>query len=377
MIKQSHQCTGCGACLNICPFHAISMVKKNGYEYPIIDHSACIQCNKCSKVCMLETKIETFKSREKYEFRMVSDDILNSSSGGFCYILSKSIIEKEGGIVYSAIFNKEKRAVEHVRIDSSDDIKKTRGSKYVKSNHYQVFSSIKSDLELGRTVLFIGLPCENYGLISYLGKKYDNLYTVSLLCGGAVSNVYFAKYINELELRLKNQISAINFRNKKYGSSILCTSVTFEDKKEKILSNSLDYFIPLEGSRFVRPSCHQCNFALDNILGDFVVGDCFGGAERKKGVSVVATDLEQRVVTLLEKLNIVLVKNNNLIVSSRAINNRKTRSIIPSEDEYKLFMDDCLIDLKKSVKKHIYKKYTPKQKIYRILPYSIKSIIVK
>ena len=46
------QCSGCGACMNICPQKCITM-KRNyqEFDYPEIDEDKCINCGQCEKVC--------------------------------------------------------------------------------------------------------------------------------------------------------------------------------------------------------------------------------------------------------------------------------------------------------------------------------------
>ncbi|MDO9515185.1 MAG: 4Fe-4S binding protein [Syntrophales bacterium] len=41
-------CNGCGACMKICPVHAISGEKK---ELHMIDGALCIECGTCGRVC--------------------------------------------------------------------------------------------------------------------------------------------------------------------------------------------------------------------------------------------------------------------------------------------------------------------------------------
>ena len=41
------QCIGCGKCIPVCPYGAISMVG----DVAFIDHNKCIACNKCIAVC--------------------------------------------------------------------------------------------------------------------------------------------------------------------------------------------------------------------------------------------------------------------------------------------------------------------------------------
>ena len=59
LYKEKENCCGCSACFAICPNRAIFMkADEEGFLYPEIDTSKCIQCQKCISVC-------TFKSSQK------------------------------------------------------------------------------------------------------------------------------------------------------------------------------------------------------------------------------------------------------------------------------------------------------------------------
>ena len=46
------ECTGCGACFNLCPLNAIKMtLDNNGFLQPVINKEICIDCGMCLKKC--------------------------------------------------------------------------------------------------------------------------------------------------------------------------------------------------------------------------------------------------------------------------------------------------------------------------------------
>lgn len=49
MIKVDYKnCSGCGACENICAVDAIKMVKNSeGFLYPEVNVDICVNCGKC------------------------------------------------------------------------------------------------------------------------------------------------------------------------------------------------------------------------------------------------------------------------------------------------------------------------------------------
>ncbi len=45
-------CTGCGACLQICPKHCITMEeRKDGFLSPVVNTDVCVSCGKCLRAC--------------------------------------------------------------------------------------------------------------------------------------------------------------------------------------------------------------------------------------------------------------------------------------------------------------------------------------
>ena len=73
-ICEDELCTGCCACLNICPKAAISMVEDNfGFNHPYIDNNICIDCGLCQKVCPIHNKPQ--KRKELITFAAISKDV--------------------------------------------------------------------------------------------------------------------------------------------------------------------------------------------------------------------------------------------------------------------------------------------------------------
>lgn len=53
LLREKEKCCGCSACEAICPADAISMVlDEDGFYYPWMDESKCINCGKCLKICV-------------------------------------------------------------------------------------------------------------------------------------------------------------------------------------------------------------------------------------------------------------------------------------------------------------------------------------
>ena len=51
-ICKKEECTGCYACVNVCPKSCVSMVTDSfGELHPVIDQQTCIDCRQCYNTC--------------------------------------------------------------------------------------------------------------------------------------------------------------------------------------------------------------------------------------------------------------------------------------------------------------------------------------
>lgn len=105
---------------------------------------------------------------------------ISSSSGGVFTHLAERVLSNNG-VVFGAMFDENFNVV-HNYIDSADELKKLRGSKYVKSKTGNSFKKAKEFLDMGKNVYFSGTPCQIAGLKAFLKKDYDNLITQDVIC---------------------------------------------------------------------------------------------------------------------------------------------------------------------------------------------------
>ena len=124
-LQENKMCCGCSACQNVCPKNCVRMeVDKEGFYYPVIDESKCINCGLCEKVCSTinDSKVNLDECYAAYNKE--KQTLLDSSSGGIFDLLARRILERNG-VVYGAAFN-DKNMVEHVRISDIGDLSKLR-----------------------------------------------------------------------------------------------------------------------------------------------------------------------------------------------------------------------------------------------------------
>ena len=285
-------CCGCGACYNKCPVGAITMQEnEEGFLVPVIDKNKCTNCGLCVKVCpSLNVQYNNTDKPECYA-AMADDEIrMKSSSGGIFTLLAEDILDK-GGYVCGAAFD-DNWDVHHIIVDNKNDLEKLRGSKYVQSDTEDCYKKIKKLLDEDKYVLFSGCPCQVAGLYSFLGKNYEKLYTVDILCHGSPSRGVWKKYLNENFN--KNEIKRINFRDKnKIGWS--CSHCTISTKNgDDIVTD--DFTKLFHASINLRESCYDCKYSKKPRPADITLGDFWGISEYKKdlnddkGLSFVLTN---------------------------------------------------------------------------------------
>lgn len=277
----SEQCCGCGACYNKCPTGAISMQENNeGFLYPVIDEIKCTNCGLCQKACpSINVKYKNNPKPDCYA-AMANDEIrMKSSSGGMFTLLANYILDK-GGYVCGAAFDDD-WSVHHIIIDNKEDLSKLRGSKYVQSDTENCYKEIKKLLDADKYVLFSGCPCQVAGLYTFLGKEYEKLLSVDILCHGAPSQGVWKKYLAENFQDKK--ILNINFRDKsEIGWSCSDCTITLSNN-EKIVSNN--YTKLFHDSIIIRQSCEECRYSKLPRIADITLGDFWGISNYNKDLN--------------------------------------------------------------------------------------------
>lgn len=273
--KKTDRCTGCCACLNICPKDAISMNEDNeGFKYPVVDKNKCIKCGLCIKVCpTIDKQVKIRDNIKAYACINKNTDIrLKSSSGGIFSAVADYILNNNG-VVFGAAFD-EKWNVEHAYIEDSGDLDKLRTSKYVQSYIGFSYKRIKEFLEIDKLVLFTGTPCQIAGLKAYLGRDYDNLYCVDIICHGVPSPMVWRKYL--IENYDIDNIQEINFRNKHTGWSNFSFKIQYTNKAIIENRSSNLYMLGFLHDLYLRPSCYNCNFKTIERGSDITIADFWG-----------------------------------------------------------------------------------------------------
>ncbi len=294
------KCCGCSACYAVCPANAITMREdEEGFLYPFVDSGKCLGCNKCISICAFKKKPvpnETIIS--VYAVKHTSTTVrMNSRSGGIFTALSDEIL-KRNGVIYGCIM-KDQYTAEHIRAESPDDRDKMRGSKYIQSNMEGCFQQVKKDLLTGREVLFSGTSCQADGLRSYLGKEYDNLICLDIICHAVPSRKVWESFVRNQEKK-HGECTDIDFRNKKdFGWADHIETLSFDKKGKKKYVDTEIFKNMFYGDYISRPSCYECPYKSIYHPGDITIGDYWGiekaapGFDDGKGVSLVIINTEK------------------------------------------------------------------------------------
>ena len=319
-ITDKRNCCGCWACVQVCPKQCISMHEDDeGFLYPQVDMSLCIDCGLCEQACPVLHQAEERHPLHGYAAKNNDEDIRwESSSGGAFSALADAVLA-DGGVVFGAKFAADWSVI-HGYTETRNGLVGFRGSKYVQSRVGATYKEVKAFLEKGRTVLFSGTPCQIAGLKLFLRKEYDRLLTVDFICHGVPSPGVWQQYLTEAVARQcdKNSvcshpihgrdalIESISFRNKglgwkKYSFALTLSATNGSGKKIQFCSplNQNLYLRGFLANLYLRPSCHECPSKSLKSGSDLTIGDFWGvqhimpQVDDNKGISVVLVNSER------------------------------------------------------------------------------------
>ena len=223
-----------------------------------------------AKVIPLENQKKDWKQPEVYAVHHKDEKIrLESRSGGVFTAISDQILKK-GGVVYGCVLTEDFLAA-HIRAENEENRDKMRGSKYIQSKLGDTYKKVRADLESGRLVLFSGTGCQVAGLKRYIGKDYDNLLCVDIVCHGVPSKAVWKKYLEWQEKQTKKKVAGVDFRNKKdFGWTAHVEMLRMMDGS---IVNSEVFKNLFYGHCILRPSCYECPYKTIHRNGDISLGD--------------------------------------------------------------------------------------------------------
>ena len=296
-------CTGCGACINVCPVDALTYdVDKYGFSIPSLDVSKCVECSKCVSVCPIDKTLNKANPIKAYASLNRNEKVLmQSSSGGIFYELAKETLN-QGGFVVGCRMNSLFKA-EHIIIKSKEELPSILRSKYIQSYPGNVYKEVIALLKQGKVVLFSGTPCMVSAMKSVVGgAQYGSrLITIDIACHGISSQTMFNAYLRDLESLNGDQILNYTFRAKRKPADGIRWFIEYRTKNKKILKNwpedSYAYYY-MKGMTF-RDSCYACRYATEQRISDITLCDFWGW--NKVGVKFPTSESVSGVLLNTEK----------------------------------------------------------------------------
>lgn len=276
-ICKKNKCTGCYACVSICPKECITMqCDKYGELHPVVDKVNCIECNLCIKSCPNNYELDFKTPRQCYAAWIENSKKRKlCASGGIGTMMSEYVIDQEKGVVYGTKYDADLNPI----TASAETIKELyafKGSKYVHSNVGTSYKDIKKDLHNGRMVLYISTPCQIAGLYSYLKKDYSNLVTVDLICHGVNPSSYLKDEIKHLKQQNNlHNITDCRFRSND-RNNFRFTLWDNNKRVYKVPAYQQPYFCGFMMGITMRENCYSCNYARPERVSDITIGDFIG-----------------------------------------------------------------------------------------------------
>lgn len=373
-IKDKSQCCGCAACVQRCPKQCITLKKDGeGFLYPKVDTSLCIECKLCEKVCPILQKTPSHIPEQCYAAINPNEEVRKNSSSGGIFIAIATAILSEGGVVFGARFDTDWSVI-HDYTETLEGLATFQGSKYLQSRIRNTYQQAEEFLKAGRKVLFTGTPCQISGLHYFLRKEYTNLLTIDFICHGVPSPSVWQQYLLETQKQHSiEQITNISFRNKSNGWKRYRFVIEFiNNKKERNILSELSYHnIYMKGflkDIYLRPCCYSCPIKPLKGCSDITIGDFWGidkilpDFDDDKGSScVLIQTIKGKNYFNHLKIKAIEVKYNTILQGNPSL---EKSTILNKKKKEAFFKSLLFLSLKDNIEKQIqvpiYKKITNK-----------------
>lgn len=371
------QCTGCAACVNVCPKRCISMIPDvEGFLRPEIDSGHCDDCGACERVCPILHTLQANRASGAQCYASWNKDEAvrsESASGGVFSALADCVLNS-GGVVFGAAFDENMR-LNHIAASRKEELGKLRSSKYVQSSIDYTYTEIQNLLKQNRKVLFSGTPCQVAALYALIGKEDKNIFTCDVICFGVSSPGLFAKYLEHLERFFRAKLVNINVRHKRKGWNLMFSTVAFfSDGRERVFTGYNDSFMyGFLNYICLRPACYQCSYTKVDRLGDITLGDFWGIGDFapfhhsiRNGISLVLVNSEKGRL-LFEKSSSQLYFEKRTMEEARYNKPQLSHPLPKPKNREQFFFDYNHLGYAELAKKHLVDKGV-KGLIKRIVP---------
>ena len=282
-IVSPEECCGCKACGDICPAKAITFKKdEDGFLYPCV-HEICVGCGMCVKICPTLNRSSRVTGDEQNYLACFDKNKSRrdtGSSGGIFGLLASKLMN-EGWIVCGAAFD-ESLQLKHIFASNENELGRLKKSKYLQSDTSGVYSVIKTKLDSGEKVMFVGTPCQCNALKSFLRKDYmRRLLLVDFACHGVPSQDLFDKCIAYYGEKNHCEVIGYQFRHKpkRYGAPQNYQMLVKGGGGTHVIEGKYyeePFYYGFQKYMTLRPSCYHCHWASTDRISDITLADFWG-----------------------------------------------------------------------------------------------------
>ncbi len=364
VFKTIEDCCGCTGCFNICPAKAITMEgDREGFLYPRIEASLCIDCGLCLKACPVLNE-KTFKNPRNNDFYLAkhrSEEVLKNSTSGGAFTAISDIFLREEELICGVDFDDKFRVV-HRLAHTSEERDRFRFSKYVQSELEDIFVRIKEHLAAGRKVFFTGTPCQCGGLKGFIGRGSlsKNLYLCDIICHSIPSPLIWEEFKRVLEEENGGTLDRVHFRTKNLPWSRENSNKAFlfsTTEMEDLQGDERFYKMFFGISAISRPSCSACRFTDIHRVSDITIADYFGIEEfapekyDKLGLSLIMVN-NTKGEELLKKISSDMYLEKRKSSESIKHQQRLSRPMVFPEERSRFWEDLKRMGLQKTMIKY-------------------------
>jgi len=345
-VRDAHFCTGCGACVNLCPYQA------SYRDQVVMLHSCDLKEGGCYAFCpRTPTDLEDLKKRlfdpkdltrelgavKGFYITRAADPKVQARAQHGGTVTALITLALREGIIDTAILAEEGRDLlpQGVTVQDPDGIRKRSRSKFVVSPNVAEFNRLAK--EGGKKIGVVATPCQALALAKMRMKPLKNYaerigqlkLVIGIFCGWALS---WRSLVEVLRKKIAlSEIEGMDIPPSKYHLLQLYT-------KKGTIDISLD-----EVTSSVRGACWYCT-DLTAEFSDLSVGSARlpEGWEQAKGWNqvIVRTPLGQRLLNLAKEKgllefrevpgeNLPKLKTASLGKKKTAVKNLKLRSRDP------------------------------------------------
>lgn len=291
------ECTGCGACVGMCPVNAIRIARNNdGFYQAVVDKAICISCGKCTRVCVRAGYKKTSDIRGGVLYAMQSIDstvVKACTSGGIGYELARKAYN-QGKKVIGTVYDYELNLAKIIIAQDKRDIDRMRGSKYIQSNPTNVFRDIAEAAKKNpnQEFVFFGTPCQIYGMDRLAKEKgfRERMLLIDLFCHGVPSGLVWDSFLRTtLEKTGSSNWENICFRDSTVGWHDYVLKMENESRTICEDSEKSIFYRAFFDNVLLSKACFSCKARCYGSGSDIRLGDFWGKryAKREDGVSAV------------------------------------------------------------------------------------------